>query len=147
VNYCHVAVVSTDPPEICAAFRAGLGASAIAFLSDHERRAIRELDIVEETAPGFKHGRVAVPYTFSLAPDLPSTGSTTAGGMSGDPPSRSSARISAPSCGPVVLTTNTAGLAQPDPGLAPCQPKSGRGREGSRRSSSPELDMGEPERL
>lgn len=27
VNYCHVAVVSTDPPDIVAAFRAGLGAS------------------------------------------------------------------------------------------------------------------------
>jgi peroxiredoxin len=42
----------------------------MAFLSDHDRRAIRELDIVEQTAPGFKHGVVAVPYTFSLAPDL-----------------------------------------------------------------------------
>jgi len=62
-------VVSTDPPEVTAAFRAGLGAT-FAFLSDHERRAIRELDIVEITAPGFKHGHVAVPYTFSLLPDL-----------------------------------------------------------------------------
>jgi len=69
VNYCHVAVVSTDPPEIAAAFRAGLGAS-FTFLSDHERRAVRELDIVEQTAPGFAHGLVAVPYTFSLHPDL-----------------------------------------------------------------------------
>src|SRR5687768_4599510 len=70
VNYCRVAVVSTDPPEVTAAFRAGLGARAIAFLSDHERRAIQALDIVETTAPGFKHGLVAVPYTFSLMPDL-----------------------------------------------------------------------------
>jgi peroxiredoxin len=69
VNYCHLAVVSTDPPEVTAAFRAGLGAT-FAFLSDQERRAIRELDIVEITAPGFKHGHVAVPYTFSLLPDL-----------------------------------------------------------------------------
>ena len=52
-----------------AAFRAGLGAT-FTFLSDHERRAIQELDIVEITAPGFKHGHVAVPYTFSLLPDL-----------------------------------------------------------------------------
>jgi peroxiredoxin len=70
VNYCHLAVVSTDLPEVSAAFRAGLGASVIAFLSDPDRRAINELDIVEQTAPGFKHGLVAVPYTFSLAPDL-----------------------------------------------------------------------------
>jgi peroxiredoxin len=70
INYCHLAVVSTDPPEICAAFRAGLGASVLTFLSDHERRAIAELDLVEQTAPGFRHGLVAVPYTFSLAPDL-----------------------------------------------------------------------------
>jgi peroxiredoxin len=70
VNYCHLAVVSTDPPDVSAAFRAGLGASVITFLSDHERRAINELDIVEQTAPGFKHGLVAVPYSFSLAPDL-----------------------------------------------------------------------------
>jgi peroxiredoxin len=69
VNYCHLAVVSTDPPEVTAAFRVGLGAT-FTFLSDHDRRAITELDIVEITAPGFKHGHVAVPYTFSLLPDL-----------------------------------------------------------------------------
>ena len=61
VNYCQLAVVSTDAPEVTAAFRAGLGAT-FTFLSDHERRAINELDIVEQTAPGFKHGLVAVPY-------------------------------------------------------------------------------------
>jgi hypothetical protein len=27
VNYCHLAVVSTDPPEVTAAFRTGLGAT------------------------------------------------------------------------------------------------------------------------
>jgi len=69
VNYCHLAVVSTDPPEVTAAFRMGLGAT-FTFLSDHERRAINELDIVEQTAPGFEHGLVALPYTFSLYPDL-----------------------------------------------------------------------------
>jgi len=69
VNYCQLAVVSTDPPAVTAAFRAGLGAS-FTFLSDHERRAITELDIVEQTAPGFAHGVVALPYTFSLHPDL-----------------------------------------------------------------------------
>ena len=69
VNYCRLAVVSTDPPEVTAAFRAGLGATFV-FLSDHERKAITRLDIVEQTAPGFRHGLVALPYTFSLAPDL-----------------------------------------------------------------------------
>ena len=69
VNYCKLAVASTDPPEVTAAFRAGLGAT-FTFLSDHERRAISALDIVEQTAPGFRHGLVALPYTFSLLPDL-----------------------------------------------------------------------------
>ena len=69
VNYCKLAVVSTDPPEVTAAFRAGLGAT-FTFLCDHERRAIRQLDIVEVTPPGFAHGLLAVPYTFSLLPDL-----------------------------------------------------------------------------
>jgi peroxiredoxin len=69
INYCHLAVASTDPPEVMAAFRAGLGAT-FTFLSDHDRAAINELDIVEITKPGFKHGHVAVPYTFSLLPDL-----------------------------------------------------------------------------
>jgi peroxiredoxin len=69
VNYCKLAVVSTDPPEVSAAFRAGLGAT-YTFLSDHEREAIRQLGIIEVTAPDFKYGLVALPYTFSLAPDL-----------------------------------------------------------------------------
>ena len=69
VNYCRLAVVSTDPPEVTAALRAGLGATFV-FLSDHERKAITRLAIVEQTAPGFRHGLVALPYTFSLAPDL-----------------------------------------------------------------------------
>jgi len=69
VNYCKLAVVSTDPPEVSAAFRAGLGAT-FTFLSDHERRAISQLDIVETTPPTFRHGLLALPYTFSLLPDL-----------------------------------------------------------------------------
>jgi peroxiredoxin len=67
VNYCRLAAVSVDAPEVAAAFRAGLGAR-FTFLSDHERRAIHALDIVDETDA--KHGLIAVPYTFSLAPDL-----------------------------------------------------------------------------
>jgi len=69
VNYCKLAVISTDPPEISAAFRTGLGAT-FTFLSDHERKAIRQLDMAEVTPPDFKHGLLALPYTFSLAPDL-----------------------------------------------------------------------------
>ena len=53
INYCHLAVASTDPPEVTAAFRAGLGAT-FTFFSDHDRAAIKELDIVEITKPGFK---------------------------------------------------------------------------------------------
>lgn len=67
VNYCHLAAVSVDPPEVSAAFRTGLGAT-FAFLSDHDRQAITALDIVEVTDT--PHGSVAVPYSFSLAPDL-----------------------------------------------------------------------------
>ena len=69
MNYCKLAVISTDAPEVSAAFRTGLGAT-FTFLSDHERRAISQLDIVEVTPAGFRHGLLALPYTFSLLPDL-----------------------------------------------------------------------------
>ena len=67
INYCKVAVVSVEPPEVNAAFRAGLGAS-FPFLSDWERHAIKELDMVD-TSDG-KHGLIAIPYAFCLMPDL-----------------------------------------------------------------------------
>ena len=67
MNYCHLAVISTDAPEVSGALRAGLEAT-FAFLSDHERRAIGELDIVDETDRA--HPRIAIPYSFSLGPDL-----------------------------------------------------------------------------
>ena len=69
VSYCKLVVVSTDPPEVSAAFRTGLDAT-FTFLSDHERQAIRQLDMVEVTPPDFKYGLLALPYTFSLKPDL-----------------------------------------------------------------------------
>ena len=69
VNYCKLAVVSTDPPEVSAAFRTGLGAT-FTFLSDHERQAITQLDMAEVTPADFKYGLLALPFTFSLAPDL-----------------------------------------------------------------------------
>ena len=61
INYCHLAAVSVDSPEVSAAFRTGLGAS-FTFLSDEDRAAITALDT--------PHGLVAVPYSFSLTPDL-----------------------------------------------------------------------------
>jgi peroxiredoxin len=67
VNYCHLAVISTDAPEVSGALRAGLGAT-FAFLSDHDRQAVTALDIVDETDPN--HPRIATPYSFSVGPDL-----------------------------------------------------------------------------
>ena len=67
VNYCHLAVISTDSPEVCGALRAGLGAT-FAFLSDHDRRAVMELDILDETDRA--HTRIAIPYSFAVGPDL-----------------------------------------------------------------------------
>lgn len=66
VNYCKLAVGSVDPPEVNAAFRAGLGAT-FPFLSDHERRVIQQLDIVETSK---SRGKTFIPYAFSLMPDL-----------------------------------------------------------------------------
>ena len=67
MNYCHLAVISTDTPEVSGALRAGLAAT-FTFLSDHDRRAVTELDIVDETDRA--HPRIAVPYSFSVGPDL-----------------------------------------------------------------------------
>ena len=66
VNYCKLAVVSVDPPEVNAAFRVGLGAG-FPFLSDQDRSVIKQLDMVETSK---SRGETAIPYTFSLMPDL-----------------------------------------------------------------------------
>ncbi|HWP60629.1 MAG TPA: redoxin domain-containing protein [Candidatus Acidoferrales bacterium] len=66
VNYCKLCVISVDPPEVNAAFRAGLGAT-FPFLSDDKRRVIHELDIVETSK---SRGQTAIPYAFCLLPDL-----------------------------------------------------------------------------
>ena len=66
VGYAKIVVVSTDPPEVQAAFRAGLGARFV-FLSDHERRWLPRLGLQETT------DTVHDPYlpsAFSLQPDL-----------------------------------------------------------------------------
>ena len=66
INYCKLAVVSVDPPEVNAAFRTGLGAH-FPFLSDKDRVVIKQLDMVETSK---SRGETAIPYAFSLMPDL-----------------------------------------------------------------------------
>lgn len=66
VNYCKLAAISVDPPEVNGAFKAGLGAN-FQFLSDRDRTVIKQLDMVESSK---SRGETAIPYTFSLMPDL-----------------------------------------------------------------------------
>jgi peroxiredoxin len=66
VAYCRIAVVSVDPPEAQAAFRAGLGARFL-FLSDSERRWLPELGMLEDTDTVHSPYR---PAAFTLFPDL-----------------------------------------------------------------------------
>jgi len=66
INYCKLAVASVDPPEVNAAFRNGLGAE-FPFLSDHDRKVVTALDMTETSS---SRGITAIPYTFSLMPDL-----------------------------------------------------------------------------
>jgi peroxiredoxin len=66
VAYARPVVVSVDPPEVQAAFRAGLGARFL-FLSDRERRWLDRLGLRETT------DSVHDPYlpaAFTLFPDL-----------------------------------------------------------------------------
>ena len=66
INYCKLAVISVDAPEVNAAFRTGLGAE-FPFLSDQERKVVQQLDMTETSKT---RGITAIPYTFSLLPDL-----------------------------------------------------------------------------
>jgi peroxiredoxin len=66
VAYTQLVVLSTDPPEVSAAFRAGLGAQ-FPFLCDQERKVQRLLDLQETTDP--RHNPI-IPYSFTLYPDL-----------------------------------------------------------------------------
>ena len=66
VAYSRLVVVSVDPPEMQAAFRAGLGARFL-FLSDHERRWLGELSLRETTDT--LHDPY-LPAAFTLYPDL-----------------------------------------------------------------------------
>jgi peroxiredoxin len=66
VAYARIVVVSVDPPEVQAAFRAGLGARFV-FLSDSERRWLPRLHLEETTDTLHRPYR---PTCFVLHPDL-----------------------------------------------------------------------------
>ena len=66
VAYANVVSVSVDPPEVAAAFRAGLGARWT-FLADVERRYVDELGL-RETTDTVHHPYL--PAVFVLNPDL-----------------------------------------------------------------------------
>ena len=66
VAYSRLVVVSVDPPEVQAAFRAGLGAR-FTFLSDAERRYLDALGLRETTDIVHHPYR---PAAFTLFPDL-----------------------------------------------------------------------------
>ena len=66
VAYSKLVVVSVDPPEVQAAFRAGLGAR-FTFLSDAGRRHLDELGLRETTDTVHHPYR---PAAFTLFPDL-----------------------------------------------------------------------------
>jgi peroxiredoxin len=66
VAYTRMVSVSVDPPEVEAAFRAGLDARWL-FLSDSDRRYIGALGLEETTDTVH---RPYQPYTFTLYPDL-----------------------------------------------------------------------------
>jgi peroxiredoxin len=66
VAYSRIVSVSIDPPEVTAAFRAGLGARWT-FLSDADRSVQRELGLRETTDT---LNDPYVPAVFTLFPDL-----------------------------------------------------------------------------
>ena len=66
VGYARIVVVSVDPPEVQAAFRAGLGAR-FTFLSDPARRWLHRLGLLESTDTLHHPYR---PAGFTLFPDL-----------------------------------------------------------------------------
>jgi peroxiredoxin len=66
VAYTRMVTVTTEPLEIQAAFRAGLGARWL-FLSDAERRYLGELDLLETTD---QVNRPYLPTVFTLFPGL-----------------------------------------------------------------------------
>lgn len=66
VAYARLAVISVDPPEVQAAFRAGLGAR-FTFLSDSGRDWVEKLDLLEDTDTIHRPYR---PTALVLSPEL-----------------------------------------------------------------------------
>lgn len=66
VAYTRIVALSVDAPDVQSAFRAGLGARFL-FLSDHERRWLPRLGLLERADTEHHPYRPAV---FSLHPDL-----------------------------------------------------------------------------
>jgi peroxiredoxin len=66
VAYCRIISVSVDPPEVSAAFRAGIGARWT-FLSDVDRTVQEQLGLRETTDTV---NDPYVPAVFTLFPDL-----------------------------------------------------------------------------
>jgi peroxiredoxin len=66
VAYCRMLSVSVDPPQVAAAFRAGLGARWT-FLSDPDRDVQEQLGLRETTDTV---NDPYVPAVFTLSPDL-----------------------------------------------------------------------------
>jgi peroxiredoxin/cold shock CspA family protein len=67
VNYGQLVAIAVQPPQVQAAFRAGLGAQW-PFLADEKREVIKQIGILDETEG--EYADVAQPYTFVLRPDL-----------------------------------------------------------------------------
>lgn len=67
VNYSNVVSIAVQPPEVQAAFRAGLGANWN-FLCDTDREMINKLGILDDTEG--EYAEVARPFTFVLMPNL-----------------------------------------------------------------------------
>jgi peroxiredoxin len=66
VAYARIVSIAVDPPEVAAAFRAGLGARWT-FLCDPQRRALERLAL-RETTDTLHHPYA--PAVFTLFPDL-----------------------------------------------------------------------------
>jgi peroxiredoxin len=99
VAYTRIVSISVDPPEVAAAFRAGLGARWTS-LSDAGRRHIEELGLREATDT---LNNAYLPASFPCSPASGSTPPTMGTGSGDGPPRRRSgatSATSAASCGP-----------------------------------------------
>ena len=100
VAYTRIVVVSVDPPEVQAAFRAGLGAR-LPSCPTRERDWLPRLGLLETTDTAARPYR---PAGFTLFPTSRSTAPTTATGSGAAPRWRSCARTCGPSRGRCART-------------------------------------------